>query len=311
MTKLSIIIVSHNEGDLLWKTVKSCCDTCDDIDCEILVIDDASTDKSIDELARCKLDVKVYPTPSRQGPSPSKDYGVSVAKGDVFLFLDAHCKPESGAIERLLAANHETDGQAAIIPKISKLDVEAWVNDDSCAGYGYAPRLADDITKWDWIPREKLKKRGRFLESPGFPGCASMISRGLYEKLWGFDREMMRWGAEDVDLGLKCWLMGYPVLTEPESVIGHRWQNTFTSYVVPEEFILMNRMRTAYKNYPTELWRRWLGKVRVSRTAEMWHRAWDGFTRFRGTAEVERIYLCQYGKHDLYWYGEYFGIILP
>ena len=138
-----------------------------------------------------------------------------------------------------------------------------------------------------------------------------MISRRLYELLSGFDREMRQWGAEDVDLGLKCWLTGYFGAKRSDSHVRHRWQKSFTSYDVPEECIVANRLRTAYKTYPNEIWSRWLEVTRSSRTSDIWHRAWDRFTCYRGTAETERIYLCQCGKHDLYWYAEYFEIALP
>src|SRR5262245_43337487 len=43
--RASIVIAALNEGDLLWKTVKSCRETAGHLkDCEIVVADDASTD---------------------------------------------------------------------------------------------------------------------------------------------------------------------------------------------------------------------------------------------------------------------------
>ena len=42
--RASIVIASFNEGDLLWKTVRSCVETVADLDCEIVVVDDASDD---------------------------------------------------------------------------------------------------------------------------------------------------------------------------------------------------------------------------------------------------------------------------
>ena len=34
---------------------------------------------------------------------------------------------------------------------------------------------------------------------------------------------MIEWGSEDTDFGLKAWLMGSLVLSDPKAVIGH-WE---------------------------------------------------------------------------------------
>src|SRR3954463_12210663 len=52
LMRASIVIAAHEEGDLLVKTVESCLETIDDLDCEIVVADDASADGSVEGLRR-------------------------------------------------------------------------------------------------------------------------------------------------------------------------------------------------------------------------------------------------------------------
>src|SRR5688572_1641280 len=73
--KASLVISSHNEGDCLWKTVRSCKHTAGALDCEIIVADDASTDGSIGKLKRRYPDVRVVASSERRGVSPTKDLG--------------------------------------------------------------------------------------------------------------------------------------------------------------------------------------------------------------------------------------------
>lgn len=40
----------------------------------------------------------------------------------------------------------------------------------------------------------------------------------------GFDPDMVGWGVEDSDFGLRCWSMGVPILTDPRAIIGHRFR---------------------------------------------------------------------------------------
>ena len=63
--------------------------------------------------------------------------------------------------------------------------------------------------------------------------CCFATGRELYDKLHGFDPHMFVWGVEDVDLALRCWLMGHPILHDPEPCISHRFRRTFDNYEVP------------------------------------------------------------------------------
>jgi GT2 family glycosyltransferase len=102
-----------------------------------------------------------------------------------------------------------------------------------------------------WLPLSHLKpvrQGGReFYESPAFIGCAFAMSRELYDKLHGFDSHMFVWGVEDVDLALRSWLMGHPILHDPAPRIGHRFRRAFDNYVVPREHVVANQIRMAHK----------------------------------------------------------------
>ena len=46
--RTSIIVAAHNEGTLLAQTLQSIYETIGDLECEIIVIDDGSTDQSVE-----------------------------------------------------------------------------------------------------------------------------------------------------------------------------------------------------------------------------------------------------------------------
>jgi GT2 family glycosyltransferase len=74
---------------------------------------------------------------------------------------------------------------------------------------------------------------------------------------------MRVYGVEDIDFGLKAWLMGYPVLHDPEPVIGHRFRASFDNYSVPMEHILVNQLRMARKNFSDPVWDEWVQRCRA------------------------------------------------
>jgi hypothetical protein len=117
--------------------------------------------------------------------------------------------------------------------------------------------------------------------------------------------------VEDVDLGVKSWLLDYPVLHDPLPVIGHRFQKTFTTYKAPTQNLVANQLRMAYKILSPPLWREWFEQFRIRQAPSVWHRAWDIFTVHRGTAEAERVYLSQHQKLDVVSYARRFGLAWP
>src|SRR4029453_11226001 len=117
-------------------TVRPSPETSDGLDCEILVADDGSDDRSLDELRDRYPHVRVVAHERRRGVASTKDLGARSASGGVLVFLDGHCKPEPGAIARLIADVEALDGRAVVTPAVPALDTDAWENRTAVVGYG-------------------------------------------------------------------------------------------------------------------------------------------------------------------------------
>lgn len=316
----SIIIASHREGDRLWKTVESCVETCLGLDHEIVVADDASDDGSVEELVRRFPQVRVHRHATRQGASPAKALGAQHARGDVLVFLDGHCKPEHGAIARLIKNVESVDPQAVFTPAVAALDDARWQNNRGQCGHGYYLNLED--FSCGWLNLNQLREvevgRRRVYESPSLIGCALAVGRELYDKLWGFDAAMRFWGVEDLDFGLKCWLFGSRVLHDPEAVVGHRFRGSFDNYTVPIEHVVANQLRMARKHFTLATWSEWVDRCRARhphRATEhpegLWALAWEVFQANRANVEHERAYFLGRRARDEFWYAERFGLEWP
>lgn len=316
----SIIVATHNDGDLLGKTLASCIEAGLGPDSEIIVADDASTDNSVKALSQQFPGVRLCSHDRRQGASPTKALGAHNAKGDVLVFLDGHCKPEAGSIERLLQDVERLDGKAVITPAIPALDVDSWTNDLAQVGNGYWVDLLTLECGWSNLEAMRAWSSGtnEFYESPSAIGCALAVSRDLYRKLKGFDANMRYWGVEDLDFGLKCWLMGHQILHDPNAVIGHRFQSTFRNYSVPMEHLLVNQLRMAYKNFTVDVWKEWLERCQLRHLGAvadhpegLWAQAWSLFNKERHDVENERSYLLSNRAHGEFWYAQKFGLAWP
>ena len=318
--RISLLIAAHNEGELLWRTVQSCNETCCGLDYEVVIADDASCDSSVEEVQRRFPRVRIVRHEQRQGASPAKDLAARSAQGDVLVFLDGHCNPEHGAILRLVESIEQLKGQAIVTPAIASLDVTHWKNTASQIGHGYFLDL--DQFHCGWLPLSELRavQNGskKFYESPAVIGCAFAIARELYETLWGFDPHMRCWGVEDLDFSLKCWLMGFPILHDPEAVVGHRFRSSFDTFDVPPDQFVANQLRMARKNFTHGTWSDWADRCRlrhdgrlVDRPEGLWARSWFLFEELRASVEHERAYLMAHRVRDEFWYADRFGLTWP
>jgi GT2 family glycosyltransferase len=307
--RASLIIASLNEGDFLWKTIQACVDSKPGPDCEIVIADDHSEDNSIEEAQRRFPQVRLVAHEKRRGVAPTKDLGARAATGHVLVFLDGHCKPEPGALARLLDDVEAFDGRAIITPAVPVLITETWENRRSSTGYGYRLDLADFGV--GWAPTSELRRVGYFYESPALIGCAVAISKDLYAELRGFDTGMRLWGSEDIDLGLKAWFMGARILNDPEAIVGHRFRATFDNYALTAVEPAVNSLRMARKHFTDTLWEEWTSGFRRRYPPDFLERVLDGFERDRESVESEREYLAAHRTRDEYWFAEYFDLPWP
>jgi GT2 family glycosyltransferase len=318
--RTSIIVASHNEGEGLQKTVKSCIETAYGLDYEIIVVDDASTDNSLEALEQHFPQVRIHRHERRLGASPAKAAGARIARGEVFVFIDGHSKTEPGTLVQLVHRVEMLGSSCVITPAIANLDVQSWKSDFSQVGHGYQV----DLLTFDcgWLSLDEMRKSNvkgaQLYESPSLIGCALAISRQLYEDLWGFDPNMFYWGVEDLDFGLKCWLMGRKILHDPEVIVGHRFRSAFDNYQVPVEYPLVNQLRMARKNFTESVWADWLDRCRqrnqgglAGHPEGLWACAWHLFESHRPSAEQERAYLLARRMEDEFWYAGRFGQSWP
>jgi glycosyltransferase involved in cell wall biosynthesis len=316
--RASIVVAARNEGKAVARTVEACVKTGGAIDYEIVVVDDASVDGSVDGHFTQFPNVQVVRHERALGASAAKSAGAERARGDVLVFLDGHTKPASGALLRLVHGVERLEGEAIITPAVAALDVGRWQNDLSQTGHGYAFDLEQFECRWLGLAELQRSDGLPLYESPGLIGCAFAISRTLYERLWGFDPHMRSWGVEDLDLALKAWLGGARVLHDPDTVVGHQFRTRFDNYVVPVEDVLVNQLRVARKHFTHSVWEEWLARVRArterdtnGRPEGIWAQAWHGFESDRASVEQERAYLQALRVHDEFWYARRFDLPWP
>lgn len=156
---------------------------------EIIVVDDASGDGTAGEL-RLALgrDVILHELEANRGRAGARNFGATLASGDLILFIDCDCLP---ANDTFLAA-HLSQWSA---------DVVASTGEVTGKGEGF----------WDRYQSEASDRRARqHRDGMRYSGSSQnmMVSRRLFDRSGGFDESYRTYGFEDRDFLLRLSLEG-------------------------------------------------------------------------------------------------------
>lgn len=180
--KVSIIIPCHNYAGFVGKAIQSA--KSQTIPCEVVVVDDGSTDNSGDVIKRAKPN-KIITHKVALGVSKARNDGIEKAKGNFIICLDADDMLEPDYAETVLAAfkNRKT-------------------------AISYTPiRLVDrnDRSLGVKMFTEKRPEEMQIAGANIVPSCC-MFRKLWWERADGFD-ELINF-TEDANLWLKMFLLG-------------------------------------------------------------------------------------------------------
>ena len=149
--KISVIVVTRNEGAELRRTVENLRDTLP-ARSEVVIVDDASTDGSAAGFRRAIKAPGI-------GVARARNLGAAQSKGDVLVFADGHIR-----LDKLwwqpLADVVEDRHVAAVAPGVTHLPASR--------GCGFGLQLTGPDLDARWLPR----KGGRPSPRPFFPDAA-------------------------------------------------------------------------------------------------------------------------------------------
>lgn len=194
---ISIIIRTKNEERWIGHCLKSI-EEQDFKDFEIILVDNQSTDHTVEVAKRFKL-AKVLSI-DKFKPGKALNEGIKVSSGKFLVFLSAHCIPETNKWLSLLLANYQSK--------------------DNIAGvYGRQLPLSftDDIDKRDLLivfGRDRRVQEKDFF----FHNANSMIPREIWEK-YPFDENVSN--IEDRVWGKAVINNGYKIIYDPEAAVFH------------------------------------------------------------------------------------------
>lgn len=218
--QVSIIIVNYNTRELLYNCIQSILDNTRELIYEIIVVDNASADQSVEMLHQNFPSVLTIASKENLGFGKANNLGVEQAKGEYVFFLNSDTLLVNNAIHILyeFISHHE---EVAV-----------------CGACLYDKTLRPNLSvvlppsSWDefsiLLPKFMQKKQNiGYYHDKNFPqevncitGADMMVRKDIFLQAGRFDPDFFMY-AEEVELTHRIKKKGYKVYLIPEAKIIH------------------------------------------------------------------------------------------
>jgi glycosyltransferase involved in cell wall biosynthesis len=237
--RVSIIIPAYNDAKTLEKIIPSILNQKYDGDVEILLVDDSSTDNTL-EVAR-KYDLKIIHHTKNMGLANSVNDGVRNAKYDLICVIhDDILLPDENWLSTMVSHLILDDSIAAITAP-SIIPDAIWNN------FGFWEKAM-----FAWEYKQRLSERVQDAEY--FNGKNDIFLRDIFMNFGGFDSKTYRVACEDVDLSIRLKRAGYKILCAPLSTCHlHSSHSTGIRKILNKTMVISEGQGVLFRKY------RWLG----------------------------------------------------
>jgi O-antigen biosynthesis protein len=239
----SVIIPNWNGRDLLERSLPSVVEALRGNSAnEIIVVDNASTDGSVDLLRRRFPQVRVLPLDRNLGFGGGSNEGVRAARNDIVVLLNSDMRVDRGFLQPLLDCFADESVFAA-----------------SCQIFLSDPNRIREETGLTQAWWEDGTLRVRHRADPAitrpYPcfyggGGSCAFDRRKFLELGSFDRLFEPFYLEDTDLGYRAWKRGWKVFYQPASIVYHEHRGTIGKHFPPEHIQAVLK-----KNYILFCWK--------------------------------------------------------
>ncbi len=181
------------------------------IDYEVIVVDDGSTDGTIEWLAANREDLSHVRSicQSHQGPAAARNLGVEDAKGDTIIFIDSD----------LVVTEHFLQAHADAL-------LQAYEDTDAVFTYGSVINTCNFDN-----PTSEPYKITDFSAAYFATGNVAIARHWLMEAGL-FDNRFQLYGWEDLELGVRLKKLGLTLIKCPAAV-GYHWHPAFSLEQIP------------------------------------------------------------------------------
>lgn len=251
---VSIIIVSYNTQQLTLQTLASVFEKTADIDFEVIVVDNASTDGTVAAIESQFPLVKLIKSDENLGFGRANNKGVSIAKGRNILFLNPDTLLVNNAVKILSDYLDQHDKVGVCGGNLYDADMSP----ASSYHYVFSPLLWDINSILSGKLFRLLYGKNYHFNHTDQPrkvahivGANMMMKKSIFDTLGGFDKDFFMY-REETELNYRVYKMGYTTMSVPEAKIIHLEGKSFSCNYTRTKVMLDSR-KLQYKKISNPL----------------------------------------------------------
>ena len=225
--EVTIVVVGHSVRGELAECLDSVAAHAV-VDHEVVVVDNASTDGTVEWLREAHPQVRVVVL-DRNEFGAARNHALPFATGRYVLFVDSDTRLTAGALPELVGALDEHPGWGAVAPKLVYPDGELQL---SCRRFPpfFLPvlrrppldRFFDDSRP---VRRHLMAEVDHAVpRAVVYAISACLLFRASLVSRIGLIDERLAWGGEDVDWCIRIRDAGYDVVYLPDAVVVHSYR---------------------------------------------------------------------------------------
>jgi len=242
---VSIVIPNFNGEQILTPTLKSVLKASSAYkgEMEILLVDDASTDKSIELIRSLFSEIKILKHDKNKGFSEAVSTGVKGAAHAIVILLNSDVIPDVNFISPLISWFNRPDifsVSPLILGKTGNPQRGSWTVGKIKRG---------EMRKENWEIKAALKavQNGHILKSLYASGGSMAFRKKMFLELGGFFPLYKPFYVEDRDLGTRAWRKGWQTIFEPRSMVTHDHIGTIKRFFAKKKIkVIRKRNRFFY-----------------------------------------------------------------
>ena len=214
--KASIIIPNLNGEGWLKDSIDSCINQDFDQEYEIIIIDNASTDKSMEIIKECATrfsNFTIIENEENTGFSYAVNKGIKLANAEYSVLFNNDAFAEKDWLKQLVKVADEDKN----IFSVGSLMVQHY-NRHLCDDAGdYVPLFGWTCKRGDGLSKDRYTKQERIFSACG---GAALYRKSILNEIGLFDENFFAYG-EDVDIGWRANNAGYKNIFNPKAICYH------------------------------------------------------------------------------------------
>lgn len=227
---------------------------------EIIVVDNASSDNSIDYLKSLDLPIKIIENKENQSFSKVNNEASKIANGELLLFLNNDIEPTYGWLNELVGEFLKKQSVKAVGAKLVFPEMEESSQSfslqhggikfrEEITPYTYGPYHENIFNTLIFNPTVNVKK-----EVVGCSAACLLVDKKIFEELDGFD-ENYYYGYEDVDFAFKMHDKGYKTVYNPQALLFHHESATRKENIAEKNNLNFQNIMYFYNKWKNKLFK--------------------------------------------------------